>query len=70
MTGRRLDGRTIQSGHPEPVDGAHELHLKFCGQEAFKPLLDFGIFGEVDEVVNVETQMKGFVGRSCGRHKG
>ena len=42
-------------GTQKPVDRAHELNLKFGDQEAFKPLLDVGIFGEVDKVVNVKT---------------
>ena len=31
----------LEVGAKEPVDGAHELHSEFGGQEAFKALLDF-----------------------------
>ena len=51
----------------EPVDSAHEFDLEFGGQEAFKPLLCGGVFGEVNEVINVKTQMEGFVSCSRGR---
>ena len=55
----------------ELVHGAHETDLEFSCEEALKSLLDSWVFGEVHNIVDVDTKMEGLVGgRSWGVGQG
>ena len=54
-------GGPLEVGAKEPVEGAHELHSEFGGQEAFKAFLDCCVIREIDKTVHVEPDMERLV---------
>ena len=59
-------GRPLKVGTDEPVNGTHELHFEFGGQEAFKALLDCCVLQEIDKIVHVKHETERLV-RGCNR---
>ena len=55
----------LEVGIQEPVDGAHEFDLEFRRKQVFEAFLDGGVFGEVDKIVHVESEVERLV--VCGR---
>ena len=53
-------------GAKEPVEGAHEFHSEFVGQEAFKTLLRLMCPPRNRQIVHVEPNMERLV-RGLGR---
>ncbi len=45
----------------EPFDNPHEIDFATLAKKATKQFLNSGIFGDVDEVINVEAQGEWFV---------
>jgi hypothetical protein len=52
----------------EPFDNAHKVDFATFGQKTTEELFDRRVFGEIDEIVNVET--KGEWTRRCGTRWG
>ena len=57
----------LEVGTQEPVDGAHEFDLEFRRKQVFEAFLDGGVFGEVDEIVHVESEVDRLVVCRRGR---
>ena len=46
----------------EPIDGPQKVNSDEAGEKLFKPSFNFGVFREIDKVIDVESNGKG-----CGR---
>ncbi len=40
----------------EPLDNPHEIHFELFSQQMIEEGFDGRVFGEIDEVINVETK--------------
>jgi hypothetical protein len=55
--------RPLEVGAKEPINGTHEFNCNNVCLELFKLAFNLWVFGEVDEIVDIETKSD----RSCGR---